>query len=152
MKTLEAYQLARKLMKKHNLVAWDLEFDFAVRRFGFCSWKKRTISLSRKLVELNSVEQVTNTILHEIAHALSPLGSGHNQVWKKIALSIGDDGGRLYDNAKVITPPKKFIATCRNGHTSLRSKKGRISCGQCSPRFNKKFLFKYSVNPEFQTI
>jgi len=150
MKLKDAEQLAIALIKEHKLIAWDFGFDNAVRRFGYCNWKERKISLSKVLVELNPIEQVQNTILHEIAHALAPLGSGHNEVWRKIAISIGDDGGRLYDNAIVKTPPKRYIATCPNGHTALRNKKGKISCGKCSPKFNKKYLFKYKINPEYK--
>jgi predicted SprT family Zn-dependent metalloprotease len=42
-----------------------------------------TIGLSRLLVEVNDVIQVTDTILHEIAHALT-LGDGHGYAWKRV--------------------------------------------------------------------
>ena len=68
----DAEELALSLMRKHGLSHWEFGFDRAKRRFGACNFSKKRISLSKYLTEVNEIEQVRDTILHEIAHALAP--------------------------------------------------------------------------------
>lgn len=74
MNLLEAKKMAEEEMKKHGLLEWSFSFDNAIERFGSCRLTSKKISLSKKLIELNSIERVRNTLLHEIAHALAPHG------------------------------------------------------------------------------
>ena len=76
---------------------WMRNTGKQVGRAGQCSWTKKEISLSAKYVELNSMTEIRNTILHEIAHALRPK-HGHNKFWRKTALEIGCNGSRTYSN------------------------------------------------------
>ena len=90
-------QLYRDLALKHRC---DYEFKWMKRqakfaRSGECNWSKRIIRLQPTYVELNTVEEITNTILHEIAHALTPK-HGHNYFWKRKAIEIGCTGKRTY--------------------------------------------------------
>ena len=88
--TLEdAEQLALDLMRQHGLRRWTFTFDRAVCRFGCCNERKRTISLSAKLTELNDEDAVRDTILHEIAHAMVGVRAGHGPKWQRQALAIG---------------------------------------------------------------
>jgi predicted SprT family Zn-dependent metalloprotease len=91
---------------------WTFQFDNAPRRFGYCHYTKKLISLSKKLTRLNSYEEVHNTILHEIAHALNfeiHDERGHGPNWVNIARSIGCDGLRCYSSTEVNIPPR-FVA------------------------------------------
>ena len=65
----DAEALAHQLISDHGLSDWHFEFDRAVRRFGFCMHRARTITLSKRFTLLNPEPEVRNTILHEIAHA-----------------------------------------------------------------------------------
>ena len=61
---------------------------------GTCSYNKKEIRLSKWYVELNDIESVVDTILHEIAHALSYIrygskGIGHGKLWKDVCRQIG---------------------------------------------------------------
>ena len=80
---------------QHGLIGWSAGLDTAVKRFGVCYLGKKHISLSRTLCELNSDEEVTDTILHEISHALAyerhEENCGHDERWKKICIEIGAD-------------------------------------------------------------
>lgn len=89
---------ALKLMEKHGLNNWVFSWiksSNKVGRAGDCNHKKKIIRLSPLFVELNSQEHITNTILHEIAHALTP-NHGHNKFWKRKAIEIGCTGSRTY--------------------------------------------------------
>lgn len=146
MNLIDAESLAKNLMNENKLYGWRFSFDNSVRRFGVCRHSLRKISLSKTLVELNSEEVVKDTILHEVAHALAGRQAGHGYVWRHIALSIGCDGNRCYDSTTVITPKKKYIGECPNGHITQKHRQLRLSCSKCCPRFNEAYLFTYRPN------
>lgn len=154
MELAKARKLALQKMEEHNLrgadrdvvLEWSFKFDTARKRFGYCSHFQKVISLSAALVRLNSEERVLGTILHEIAHALTP-GQGHNQVWKRKLLEIGGDGQRCYSeqNTTVVSAP--YIGRCPGGHSHKRFKKPRrgvlTSCKLCCKGFNANYLIKW---------
>ena len=85
----DARQLAETLMESHGLRGWAFRFDNARTRVGVCRFESRIIGLSRHYVRPNPIEEVTETILHEIAHALAGLDAGHGPRWKRIARQLG---------------------------------------------------------------
>jgi SprT protein len=159
MNTDDAKAMALSLMAKHGLKnfatysattnswggeLWCFKFTNAKRRFGGCNTTTRTITLSKPLVELNDERHVRNTILHEIAHALAPKEVWHGPAWKRIALSIGCTGARLYGE-DVIRPPAKWIGTCPNGHTTRRHRRLNQSCGRCNSKYDGRFRFVWTL-------
>ena len=95
MNTREAESLVYKYMAKHELPnEWSFRWQGKKRSLGTCSYSQKEIRLSRWYVELNDLAEVTDTILHEIAHALSYVrhgraGIGHGALWKSICREIG---------------------------------------------------------------
>ncbi|MCS7034636.1 MAG: SprT-like domain-containing protein [Phycisphaerae bacterium] len=83
-----ARKLARSLMDQHGLTDWQFAFDRARRRFGICSPTRKLIGLSAHLVHLNTEAEVRDTILHEIAHALTP-GDNHGPRWREVCRKLG---------------------------------------------------------------
>ena len=65
----EVQNLALTLMTEHNL-NWSFGFNQRKRAIGVCIPSKRKIELSIPFVRALDINQVTDTILHEIAHAL----------------------------------------------------------------------------------
>ena len=128
----EAKELAVSLMCKHALVSkgWSFQFDESVRRFGLCSYRTKTISLSRTLVELNPIEQVRDTILHEIAHALAGPTAKHGRVWQLMAQSIGAKPERCYSSDEVQTPIAPWRAVCQFCHRVIKRHRMRKSLMQ----------------------
>lgn len=147
----KAYDLARGLMNEHGLTDWQFEFDNAKRRFGVTKFRSKTISMSRDLITLNEEARVTNTILHEIAHALCGPRVGHSYAWRRKAVEIGCDGNRLYDSNIVEKPKALYTATCPNGHTSEAHRKPRrgrkVACGTCCRQLNfNRYSDKYTLS------
>ena len=144
-------ELAESLMKLHGLRNWKFEFDSAKRRFGCCSYSDRTISLSRHLVLINSEDCVKETILHEIAHALTP-GHGHDKVWKRKAIEIGSNGKRCYSSEDTNVITGNYIAVCpgcNQTHRRFRLSKYNTSCGRCSKgSYNKNYKLVFTQNKE----
>lgn len=104
--------LGRKLLDENGLTDWTIQFDNSKRRFGQCRRRSQTISLGLPMVKLNDEERVRDTILHEIAHALTPLERGHGKAWQAKALEIGADGKARYSDDNTITPDAPFIYEC----------------------------------------
>ena len=88
---------ARKMMDVHGLNDWTFAFNKATRSFGMC-YSDGRIKMSRPMCKLNDWAEIKMTILHEIAHALAPVGSGHDATWSRICKEIGGDGNRFYNS------------------------------------------------------
>lgn len=150
MDAIKAQQLANELMTQHGIKqqGWVFQFDRSKRRFGSCQYRGRRITLSLELTQLNDEEQVRDTILHEIAHALTP-GHHHDSVWRQKAIEIGCNGSRCYSPDNVNTPQAPYTATCNGcGTTHLRHRKPRLggssSCGRCSGgKYNPTFKLNW---------
>ncbi len=98
----QAQQLACELMAHHGVTeaGWVFGWSNGKRQLGCCQMREaisgpskgkrvKSIKLSRHLVRLNDDDEVRDTILHEIAHALAGLDHGHDEVWKATCLRIG---------------------------------------------------------------
>ncbi|MDR7320790.1 MULTISPECIES: SprT-like domain-containing protein [Catenuloplanes] len=130
-------ELATGLMARHRLTGWRLRFDNAKTRAGVCRADQRVIALSRPLMGLYSPEQVTETVLHEIAHALAGPRHGHDRVWRTVARRIGCSGARCMppDAPRV---EGAWAGICPAGHrTTAHRRPIRVrSCLECAPRFD----------------
>jgi predicted SprT family Zn-dependent metalloprotease len=135
----DAKLLARRLMIDHGLGDWTFQFDHAKRRFGCCFYQRRLITLSRPLTLLNDSQQVRDTILHEIAHALAP-GDGHGVKWRQTCVRIGAQPSRCYNDTAVRSParaPAKYLLGCRTcGWWIQRRRRIRsaLVCRKCESR------------------
>jgi predicted SprT family Zn-dependent metalloprotease len=109
-----AEQLARQKMQEHGLFArgWSFEWCQDKTTFGWCLNSQKVIKLSQPLVLLNGEEEVLDTILHEIAHALAPAKEHHGRVWQAIARSIGARPNRCYDLKSTVLPQLRFDGVC----------------------------------------
>lgn len=121
---------ANRLMAKHGLKGWSFQFDDAARRAGACDHPTRVISLAREYCFEASEAEWTNTILHEIAHALVGPGHHHDAVWKRAARAIGCTADRCH--SVTFTPPRYILSCprCRWAATRLRRKR-RLVCREC---------------------
>ena len=143
MNARQAESLVYKYMAKHALPdEWSFRWQGKKRSLGTCSYSQKEIRLSRWYVELNDLTEVTDTILHEIAHALSYVrygraGIGHGALWKKVCLEIGAIP-RACSKDKLNRPQNhyKYVDTCC-GLTFRRHrlrKNVSYSCPKCRER------------------
>lgn len=86
---VEVAAQARQLMDRHGLGDWSFRFNAARKKLGVCHYREKLILLSREHAADGTPVQVTDTILHEIAHALAGPRAGHGPVWKEIARRLG---------------------------------------------------------------
>lgn len=120
----DAMRNANALMHIHGLDSkgWRVEYDRAVRSFGACHYSSKRITLSRVLTETATAEQVRNTMLHEIAHALVGHDAGHGPVWRAMHRRIGGTGERIgratTEQLQAIT--YRWVGKCPQGHEFRR--------------------------------
>ena len=90
----QVYAFARSVMGLLDIEGWDVDFDNAKRRAGVCKYGPQVISFSRHFLTNAPLDEIRNTVLHEIAHILAGYNAGHGPEWVRIAKSIGCDGQR----------------------------------------------------------
>ena len=152
----KAEELCIELMNKHGLSHWKFQYDNSIRRFGVCKYntynESGVIGLSKKLVAVNEEKQVRDTILHEIAHALTR-GHGHDAVWKAKCIEIGAKPERCYSSKDTNIAEMRYQAVCGGcgrKHQKSRMKKqlpwlvNKISCKcQSHKGWDEKILLNY---------
>lgn len=86
---IRVYQEADKYLSLWGLKqqGWKFELSRKKNTLGMCHYSTRTIEVSQYWLE--DWEQVNDTLLHEIAHALAGSGQGHNSVWRQYARLVG---------------------------------------------------------------
>ena len=133
-------------------VIGPFRFNNSKIAFGYCSYGDRyEIILSKPLTLINSVEEVTDTILHEIAHALDVEQRGfsnHDKNWVRIAKSIGCNGKQYYYE-EVNTPPHKYTLKCKKcdiEYKRYRRPGSDLACSYCCDKHNNgKYSNEYTL-------
>ena len=163
MDLVAARNLALTLMKYHGLHKFTFEFTRSTTIAGQCvrDWRYENlplsvrpgkIKMSRLYAEEWTEDQFKETLLHEIAHALTPMScKPHGPEWKAKALEIGCNGKRCVEEEDFIDLAKyhKWIVYCPKGHYQTRARKGRSlrSCGKCAPKvFDMRYLMQWLPN------
>ncbi len=121
---------ATRYIDQHSLVGWSFQFDNGTKRAGCCDYRKQLISLSQEFARCAREEEIEDTILHEIAHALVGKDHGHDAVWRAKAVEIGCSGERCHDVQ--FTRPR-YIVRCENdcwASTAERRRRG-VVCKKC---------------------
>lgn len=124
---------ALAVMRSFGLADWSFEFTRARRMLGVCRYDRPAIGLSIHLVQRNGPEEVRETLLHEVAHALVGRGHGHGPVWREMARRVGCKPVRCGD---ADMPEGRWGAECpccgRRFHRHRRPRpSGRWWCRRC---------------------
>jgi len=115
---LEIRKFALRLFAMHGLGDWTFRYNKRKRAMGLCVYQRRSIELSLFFAGRNSPEEILDTLLHEIAHALVGPKHGHDGVWKKKCVEIGARPQRC-------------------GAANMPRGKWQAGCGQCGKRFDR---------------
>lgn len=124
---------------------WSFGFDNAKKRAGLCDYTRGRISVSRYLAARWSDDDVHQTLLHEVAHAMAGQGAGHGPEWRRVARSIGYLGGRTHEGETAVELAP-WVGTCPNGHVVYRHRRPSraFSCAKCSRSFSRRFLITWT--------
>lgn len=149
--TCDRYDLVRQMaeteMGKYlDMTQWSFGWDSAKRRLGVCKYEEKRISLSRYFVDLHSVAEIHQVILHEVAHAIAGSEAGHGKKWKETATRLGYRHQKISGD-EIGSATAKLVGTCPNGHFVYRHRKPKtaLSCSKCSSRFDRRFLITWTT-------
>ena len=112
MNTHQIQGLATALLTDFGLYTqgWRFDWDNGKRRLGACHYSKKRITMSRYLVANCNDAEIRETLLHEIAHALTP-GHHHDGVWRAKLIEMGGTGKRTHS---VETVKGRYEVHCAN--------------------------------------
>lgn len=132
-------KLALELMGFHGLTDWTFGFNRRKRSMGLCLYKLRAIELSVYFVRRNNHEEIRDTILHEIAHALVGPEHGHNSVWKQKCVEIGAKPNRCANADMPEGRWQSHCCGCDSRHYRHRKPKRATGwyCRKCGPELGK---------------
>ena len=156
MKTHTYYSIMTELLAKHDLYnkGWRAELKDMKRTAGYCDYNSNKIVLNEYYLKHNSDEEIWNTMLHELAHALTPNVQSHGKEWKNqfrklcVLYKQPVNTERCYDSNKVKMPEKRYKTECTNCKASysryrmsftkrLAYLQGNYRCRKCaSDKFN----------------
>jgi predicted SprT family Zn-dependent metalloprotease len=138
----QVIEQATELMSYHGLDEWKLVLDSPriSKRAGQCRYRAQEIGITEPYALKASPADLEQTIIHEIAHALTP-GAHHGKIWKAKMVELGADPKRCH--SCTWTAPETWIVCTlcnkENPVTKRDLKKYRIedrvitshSCGSC---------------------
>ena len=132
----EAARIIDYLMNHYGLMraGWGWVWSPAMNVLGLCQYSTKTLKFSQYWTARTSRDEFTDTVVHEIAHALTP-GHGHDSVWMAKAQALGGTGRVRYDHEPLpIDYPWQGV--CEGGHrTWSEGKPADIERSMCEACF-----------------
>jgi predicted SprT family Zn-dependent metalloprotease len=103
------------LMREHDLFGWRLLIGRGKKLIGATRPQSKTITISGPYISLNDWDEIQDTVLHEIAHALTwdatdGHAKPHGPEWRAIAKSIGAEPTAKNTTANI--PPRRYTTEC----------------------------------------
>ena len=104
---------AAHMLVSHHLAGqgWRIQWGNSRSAAGRCKYREKVLQFSSPITALVSNEEFIDTVLHEIAHALTP-GAKHSNVWKSKYREIGGTGDRTWSDAEVQAAVAKWVIKC----------------------------------------
>ena len=136
---------ANALIALHLDETWSFGFDNAKTRAGLCNFTAKRITVSRYLAARFEDDEIHQTLLHEVAHAIAGPRVGHGPRWRAIAADLGYVGGRLHDGP-IASEYAPWVGTCPAGHVIHRYRRPTrpMACGRCSRRYDPRFAISWA--------
>lgn len=150
MTEIEVIGLANRLLAEHNLLPqWSFAIGKRKRSVGTCFYRQKRIEFSKHWLTLPD-EQISDTILHEIAHALVGPGHGHGRVWKLKAMELGAiPKSCIHKDLRIHAPVSRWMGVCtvcRNQYNRHKKPSKNLACRACCIKYNGgKFHIRYKL-------
>jgi predicted SprT family Zn-dependent metalloprotease len=137
---------AVKLLMEYELwnEGWRFVFSNHQTIVGQCDFNSKRIKFSQHYLMKNDAEFITDTLLHEIAHALVGPNHGHDYTWRRKAIEIGCNGERTCGADVKSTAKPNYLMKCPTcgWHTYRFRMKRRNFGGRCPECHTEIEIFK----------
>jgi predicted SprT family Zn-dependent metalloprotease len=132
-----------------ELDGYKLDFNNRISALGLCSYRKKVIYISKVHLEATNLDQMIDTLKHEVAHAYSYYhngkdGCGHNHHFYNACRVVGATPKRcasVSEDVFQVTP--KYLGICKVHNVVARYHRfvsGKRSCQKCSNKYDERFL------------
>ncbi|MBP6043558.1 MAG: SprT-like domain-containing protein [Rhodoluna sp.] len=134
----------RKIAEHLDLENWKFEFDSAKRRAGLCNYTEQKIQLSKYHVDIHSVDENMQVVLHEVAHAMAGSEAAHSKVWLATAKRIGYRAEK-FTGKEIAQETAPWIGDCPMGHKHYRYRRPKqmVSCALCTKNFDSRYIIRW---------
>ena len=134
----------RKIAEHLDLENWKFEFDSAKRRAGLCNYTEQKIQLSKYHVDIHSVDENMQVVLHEVAHAMAGSEAAHSKVWLATAKRIGYRAEK-FTGKEIAQETAPWIGVCPMGHKHYRYRRPKqmVSCALCTKNFDSRYVIRW---------
>ena len=129
---VELYNLGFKEVFTNN---YQLMFFTSTHTFGKCAkieHSRYKISLNKQYADCVTIDQIKNTLMHELIHSLKNT-KGHTGKWKQVANLVNNKYG--YHITRVAKSPKEFEETIQRKISKI---KYTIVCKDCGQSYKYK--------------
>lgn len=105
------------LKARYALDGWTFIVNTRMTSFlGRCKPERKEIHVAKWVLDNVGPEQASNTLRHEVAHALTP-GDHHGMKWKRMCLELGADPSRQANVDDDLVPSRanqtyRWVAAC----------------------------------------
>jgi hypothetical protein len=126
----------KRLLEERGLTGWTVVFESSISRGGRCHHDSKTIGYAVPFMLYASDEQRRNTMLHEVAHAVTGPGHGHDAAWKRLFLRLGGNGSALSEYPKEVFTHENFVwlsscPTCKDVTGMKQAPQTVWGCAKC---------------------
>ena len=145
--------VASQQLYKYKLIGWKFSLMDTGQRLGVCKSDLKYIGISEHYARNSPEENVMDTLMHEIAHALVGPGHGHGEVWKAMARKLGATPRACNRDSDTVQKPGDWKAECSTCHkVYFKYRRPQcltgFRCGKCKTALK----FAYAGNPALKPI
>lgn len=125
---------SKRIRRILSNTGWILKINYHFKGAGICKYAEREVHITAFRL-CQDRHYIKNTILHEIAHILTP-GHHHDFRWKQAAIFVGAKPYTSYGPFE----PYRYYKVCPNG-CSKRGYHNRIRCNDICAYCDSNFQF-----------
>lgn len=141
-KAKQVEERAEILLAQYDLNGWSFKISRTKTFVGMCYYMDQRIEFSEYFLH-EPWEQVEDTLLHEIAHALvGPHVKAHGWHWRLKAIELGANPNRVAENA-ITSAKHNYLITC--GGCGAKWKRHRLKEGYRNGRFRCSRCHSYDL-------
>lgn len=149
----ETKQTLSKRYPELKFSAWSMRISGRMTKtLGYTKYGVKEFSFSKAFIRESSREAICDVILHEFAHMIAEEkyhDYGHGEKWKKVCISIGGQGERMYhlsnETRKKMNKYKVTCDHCDNVfYANRKPRTVKYSCAKCCPTYSEKYLLTYT--------